>query len=31
MDRFGPILDKVSAISQEPEVVERAKRYRLGL
>jgi HEAT repeat protein len=31
LDRFGPILDKVSAISQDPEVVERAKRYRLGL
>jgi HEAT repeat protein len=31
MDRFGPILDKVSQISQDPAVVERAKRYRLGL
>jgi hypothetical protein len=31
MDRFGPILDKVSTISKDPEVVERAKRYRLGL
>jgi HEAT repeat protein len=31
MDRFGPLLEKVSRISAEPEVVERAKKYRLGL
>jgi hypothetical protein len=31
MDRFGPILEKVSEISNDPTVVERAKRYRLGL
>ncbi|MFH1924168.1 MAG: HEAT repeat domain-containing protein [Planctomycetota bacterium] len=31
MDRFGPILEKVSQTSNDPAVVERAKRYRLGL
>lgn len=31
MDRFGPLLDKVSQISKDPKVVERAKKYRLGL
>ena len=31
MDRFGPILEKVGGLSKDPAVVERAKRYRLGL
>ncbi len=31
MDRFGPILDQVGRLSEDPAVVERAKRYRLGL
>jgi hypothetical protein len=31
MKRFGPILDKVGKISDDPVIVERAKRYRLGL
>ena len=31
MDRFGPILEKVAGLSKDPTVVERAKRYRLGL
>jgi HEAT repeat protein len=31
MDRFGPLLEKVSRISKDPRVVERAKKYRLGL
>jgi hypothetical protein len=31
MDRFGPILEKVGRISEDPAVAERAKRYRLGL
>lgn len=31
MDRFGPLLEKVSQISNDPGVVERAKKYRLGL
>jgi len=31
MDRFGPLLEKVSRISSDPAVVERAKKYRLGL
>jgi hypothetical protein len=31
MDRFGPLLDKVSQISKDPVVGERAKKYRLGL
>ena len=31
MDRFGPLLEKVSRISKDPDVVERAKKYRLGL
>lgn len=31
MARFGPLLDKVIAVSNEPQIVERAKRYKLGL
>jgi len=31
MEHFGPILDKVGRVSKNPAVVERAKRYRLGL
>jgi HEAT repeat protein len=31
MDRFGPLLDRVSQISENPQVVARAKRYRAGL
>ncbi|MBM4089576.1 MAG: hypothetical protein FJ276_09125 [Planctomycetes bacterium] len=31
MRQFGPLLDKVARISTDAEVVERAKRYRLGL
>jgi HEAT repeat protein len=31
MDTFGPLLDRVAEISTDPEVVQRAKRYRLGL
>jgi hypothetical protein len=31
MDRFGPLLEKVSRISKDPAIVERAKKYRLGL
>ncbi len=31
MDRFGPILEKIGRLSKDPAVVERAKRYRLGL
>ncbi|MBN1853075.1 MAG: HEAT repeat domain-containing protein [Pirellulales bacterium] len=31
MKQFGPILEKVSKISDDPSIVERAKRYRLGL
>jgi hypothetical protein len=31
MDRFGPLLEKVSRISRDPAVAERAKKYRLGL
>lgn len=31
MDTIGPILDKVAATSSDAAVVERAKRYRLGL
>lgn len=31
MGHFGPILDKVAKISEDPAIVERAKRYRLGL
>jgi HEAT repeat protein len=31
MDRFRPILQRVSQISDNAEVVERAKRYQLGL
>ena len=31
MDRFGPLLEKVSKISRDPAIAERAKKYRLGL
>jgi len=31
MDSFGPLLEKVSRISKDPDVAERAKKYRLGL
>jgi HEAT repeat protein len=31
MARFTPILEKVSRLSTDPQIVERAKRYRLGL
>ena len=31
MKRFGPILESVGRVSKDPAVVERAKRYRLGL
>jgi HEAT repeat protein len=31
MDRFGPLLDKVSRTASDPAVAERAKKYRLGL
>jgi len=31
MEHFGPILDQVGRVSEDPAVVERAKRYRLGL
>jgi hypothetical protein len=31
MDRFGPLLEKVSRTSKDPGVVERADKYRLGL
>ena len=31
MKQFGPILEKVAEISDDPTIVERAKRYRLGL
>ena len=31
MDRFGPLLEKVSRLSSDPAVAERAKKYRLGL
>lgn len=31
MKHFGPILEKVGRISKDSAVVERAKRYRLGL
>ncbi len=31
MAHFVPILKKVSQLSKDPEVVERAKRYQLGL
>jgi hypothetical protein len=30
MDRFGPLLEKAGRISEEPEVVRRATKYRLG-
>ncbi len=31
MDRFGPLLEKVSKLSRDPAIAERAKKYRLGL
>jgi hypothetical protein len=31
MDQFGPLLEKVSRTSKDSGVVERAKKYRLGL
>jgi hypothetical protein len=31
MAKFDPLLEKVSQISKDPTVVERAKKYRLGL
>lgn len=31
MERFAPILEKVAKISKDSAIVERAKRYRLGL
>ncbi len=31
MQQFGPLLDKVAEISRDQQIVERAKRYRLGL
>ena len=31
MKTFGPLLEKVAKISDDPTIVERAKRYRLGL
>ena len=31
MKTFGPILEQVAEISNDPEIVSRAKRYRLGL
>jgi hypothetical protein len=31
MDRFGPLLDRVAAVCDDPQVVTQAKRYRLGL
>ncbi len=31
MQQFGPLLDRVAAISRDPQVVQRARRYRLGL
>ena len=31
MRQFGPILEKAAKISDDPAIVERAKRYRLGL
>ncbi len=31
MDRFGPLLEKVSHISKDSSVVQRANKYRLGL
>lgn len=31
MKTFGPLLEKVARISDDPTIVERAKRYRLGL
>jgi hypothetical protein len=31
MDRFGPILEKVAGVSEDPAIAERARRYRLGL
>jgi HEAT repeat protein len=31
METFAPLLDKIAEISTDPEIVQRAKRYRLGL
>ena len=31
IQRFGPILERVSKLSDDPAVTERAQRYRLGL
>jgi hypothetical protein len=31
MDRFKPLLQRVSQISQNPDIVDRANRYQLGL
>ena len=31
MKTFGPLLERVAKISDDPAIVERAKRYRLGL
>jgi len=31
MDRFGPLLEKISKVSRDPAVAERASKYRLGL
>jgi HEAT repeat protein len=31
IDRFDPILEKVSRVANDPSVAERARRYRLGL
>jgi hypothetical protein len=31
MKTFGPILERVAEISDDPAIVDRAKRYRLGL
>ena len=31
MDRFGPLLEKTTRTSKDPGIVERAKKYQLGL
>jgi len=31
MDQFGPLLDRIGGLSTDPAIVERAKKYRLGL
>jgi hypothetical protein len=31
MATFGPLLDKISTVSEDPKVVDLAKKYRLGL